>query len=110
MDIKKGGKNPHTPELRTEEMVMTAQAMPASFLTLSMPLSQKTAGWEGPSETLPFFMQHVGTVPMGISQALSRSLNSVGGEFLFSLNCSDLISICLKTGTNTQCDCKSSFT
>lgn len=31
-------------------------------------------------------------------------------ESLFSLNCSDLISICLKTGTHTQCDCKSSFT
>jgi hypothetical protein len=70
----------------------------------------ENGGGRGFNKPYLYLCNMLGTVPMGISHALSRSLNSVGGVFLFSLNYSDLISICLKTGTNTQCDCKSSFT
>ena len=72
----------HTPELRMEEVGCLSHA---SFLTLSMLLSQKMRGWERRfNRPYLYLCNTLGTVPMGISHALARSLNSVGGEFLFS--------------------------
>lgn len=110
VDIKRKNTHVHmhTPGLRMEGVGMPE---PGFIPQTKHVLFSENEGGGRAASTKPYLYlcNTLGTVPMGISHALARSLNSVG-EFLFSLNCSDLISICLKTGTNTLCDCKSSFT
>lgn len=110
VDIKRKKKTPHT---RTQDRRGGDNSLShASFLKLSRLFFSENGGGGREASTNPTFIYaarweqfqweflmlfHVPWILLVV-------------ESLFSLNCSDLISICLKTGTHTQCDCKSSFT